>query len=66
MEDMVYSKADALNIKLILDRWMRDALEPMRPHYGVLDVGEPRGISGNIKLPSPVLATAAHWLYAEY
>lgn len=56
---------DALNGKLITDRYMRRMLAPLRPHVGVLDVGQPRKISGNITIPAPILATAANWLYGE-
>jgi len=62
---LVVINQDALNAKLITDSYMRRMLAPLRPHVGVLDVGGPRKISGNITLPAPVLATAANWLYGD-
>ena len=32
------------------------------PSYNVLDSNEPYQISGNLKMPAPVIATIANWM----
>ena len=53
---------DEMNLLLVLDEVMQIRLSRMEPHLGALDLGEPRRISGNLSIPSPVAAAIASWL----
>lgn len=53
---------DELNLMLILDKEMHDALYPLAPHMSSLDVTRPRKLSVNLKIQPPVAATIDNWL----
>ena len=48
-----------------MDQDLTALLEPLAPYHGVLDLNSPRKMSTNIEIPSPILETAANWLYEE-
>lgn len=56
---------DALNGMVILDERMYHILQAMAPHHGVLDLKKPRTLSGNIKIPAPVVNTISSWVSQE-
>ena len=54
---------DEMNLMLIHDEVMHIRLSRLAPHLGALDLGEPRKISGNLALPTPVVDTITNWMY---
>ena len=57
-------KLDSLNGMLVLDLKTHKTLERLAPYHNVLDLGEPRKISRNVALPSPVLSTIGNWIHS--
>jgi hypothetical protein len=53
---------DALNLILVPDKRMYQQMKRLSPHLYTLDLRRPRAISGNLKMPSPVVTTIANWL----
>lgn len=53
---------DELNMLLILDKAMHDNLSRLAPHTGALDLERPYAVSGNLKIPAPVISTIGNWL----
>lgn len=56
---------DELNLMLILDRKMYKRLSRLEPKFYAFDTGEPNRISGNLKLPAPVISTIANWMHED-
>lgn len=54
---------DALNGIVILDEKTLLKLDPLAPHNGVLDLRNPRAISGHVSLPAPIIATIANFIH---
>jgi hypothetical protein len=52
---------DEMNLTLILDKHTRTKMERLAPYLGVMDLKRPWTISGNIKLPAPVITTINAW-----
>lgn len=45
----------------ILDDRMYHKLKPLEPHFGALDLNNPRTISKNATIPDPVISTISAW-----
>lgn len=56
---------DEMNVNLILDHYMHTRMARLEPHLSVLDLGRPKAISRNIKLPAPVIVTISNWMYQD-
>lgn len=54
---------DEMNVELLLDRKEYEAFSRLAPHMGVLDTHAPFKISGNIKLPGPIMSTIVSWMH---
>lgn len=54
---------DEMNCELLLDQKELKAFSRLAPHMGVLDTHAPFKISGNIKLPGPVMSTIVSWMH---
>lgn len=52
---------DELNGLLITDMWLYRKMKLLSPHFGLFDLHNPRAISKNVGLPTPVVSTMAHW-----
>ena len=50
---------------LILDRKMYERLSRLEPKFYAFDTGAPNRISGNLKLPAPVISTIANWMHED-
>lgn len=55
---------DEMNAELLIDKKEHDAFSRLAPEYGVLDTHRPFKISGNVKIPGPVLSTVSNWMHA--
>jgi hypothetical protein len=53
---------DALNVMLLLDKFMEEEAEPFKPHYNVPDTAYPYCISGNLTLLSPANDILSNYL----
>lgn len=53
---------DELNLELVLDDEQAKYSERLAPHLGVFDLNQPRQISKNLQIPSPILSTIGNWL----
>jgi len=56
---------DELNITLLLDNFMHDKLKTFSPYYNVPDMYTVYGVSGNLTLSNPVVATISNHLANE-
>lgn len=56
---------DALNIYLIVDRFMHDLLERLAPKYGAMDLNSAMQYSGSLNIPAPLISTIGAWLGEE-
>ncbi len=54
---------DELSLMIITDNVLHRALERLSPIHYLLDVTVPGKISGNAKIPAPLLATTSNWLH---
>lgn len=54
---------DELNLMLILDNKMHRQLERLEPKHYAMDSGEPYKVSSHLKIPAPVIASIANWMY---
>lgn len=54
-----------MNLTLCLDNETADQAEPLAPHKNLLDIHNPRKLSGIASIPKPVVSTIAHWLHRE-
>lgn len=57
---------DQLNMTLILDNELGEAMKRLAPHLWVLSLEEPHEISGNLELQGPVVETVVNWLHEDY
>lgn len=48
---------------LIHDAKTLKRMERLAPHLGVMDLNQPRALSGHIALPAPVVITIANWVH---
>ncbi len=53
---------DEMNLMLILDQAMYEALSRLEPHFSSFDVTTPGKLSSNLKMPVPVANTIDNWL----
>lgn len=53
---------DELNFERPLDNQTSDSLYPLQPHFSVLDMNKPLGVSDAIALPKPVVETLSLFL----
>lgn len=53
---------DELNFLRPLDKKTSDALYPLQPHFSVLDMNRPLGVSDAIALPKPIVETMSLFL----
>lgn len=51
-----------MNLMLILDQAMYEALSRLEPHFSSFDVTTPGKLSSNLKMPVPVANTIDNWL----
>lgn len=56
---------DSCSIYLSLDEAMADMWYSLSPHFNIWDMSEPLHISGNVRLPKPVVASISAWLASE-
>lgn len=54
---------DQMNVELLLDRKEHDEFYRLAPHLGVMDTHSPFQVSGNVKLPGPVIGTMVNWMH---
>jgi hypothetical protein len=54
-----------MNLTLCLDNETANQAEPLSPHKNLLDIHNPRKLSGIAAIPKPVVSTIAHWLHRE-
>jgi hypothetical protein len=54
---------DEMNCELLIDQEELKAFSRLAPHLGVLDTHAPFKISGNIKLPGPIMSTIVSWMH---
>lgn len=57
---------DQLNLILILDNELREAISRLDPELWVLSPDEPHKISGNLELQGPIVDTIANWMHEDY
>jgi hypothetical protein len=57
---------DQLNMTLILDNELTNAMKRLAPHLWVMSLEEPHEISGNLELQGPVVETVVNWLHEDY
>lgn len=48
---------------MLLDSKEHDEFSRLAPHLGVMDTHAPFKVSGNIKIPGPVMSTIANWMH---
>ncbi len=56
---------DAVNCSVILDRYMADKSFALDHRFNVFSLDTPLKISGNTKLPKPVVSTMSAWEYSS-
>ncbi len=56
---------DELNMMLILDNKMHRKLKALEPCNYAMDSGSPYEVSSNLKIPAPLIATIANWMYEK-
>lgn len=54
---------DEMNVTLLDSLYLVEKFKRLDPTYNVMDTNTPHGISGNLKMPAPVIATIANWMY---
>lgn len=52
-----------MNAQLALDKKEHDEFNRLSPDTGVMDLNMPFRVSGNIKIPGPVISTAVNWIH---
>jgi hypothetical protein len=57
---------DQLNLTLMPDNYLADAVELIAPHTWVLSVDEPHELSGNLELQGPVVETIVNYVHQDY
>lgn len=59
-------KTVQLNLTLMPDEYLADALQRIAPHNWVLSISEPHQLSGNLELQGPMVETLVNWAHADY
>jgi hypothetical protein len=54
-----------MNLTLCLDNDTADQAEPLAPHKNILDIHNPRKLSGIAAIPKPVVSTISNWLHSD-
>lgn len=54
---------DEMNAEMLLDTKEHDEFSRLAPHLGVMDTHAPFKVSGNVKIPGPVMSTIANWMH---
>lgn len=54
-----------MNLTLCLDNVTADQAEPLAPHKNIMDIHNPRKLSGIAAIPKQVVSTVANWLHSE-
>ena len=54
---------DEMNVTLLDSLYLVEKFKRLDPTYNVMDTNTPHGISGNLKMPAPVIATIANWMH---
>ena len=63
VKDTADFDGDEMNTFIPVDKQEHDAFYRLAPHLSVMDTHAPFKVSGNIKIPGPVMATIAHWMH---
>lgn len=58
-------RLDALNLCICLDRKLSEGWYPLSPMFNVFELDKPFKVSGNVKIPKPVIASTSAWLLEE-
>jgi len=53
-----------MNITLCLDNVTADQAEPLSPHKNMMNIHNPRKLSGIAAIPKPVVSTIANWMHS--
>lgn len=56
---------DELNITLLIDELMADAMETFAPHHSTLEIDDPSKVSGRVTLSGPMTATISNYINEE-
>lgn len=54
-----------MNLTLCLDNVTADQAEPLAPHKNIMDIHDPRKLSGIAAIPKPVVSTISNWLHSK-
>jgi hypothetical protein len=54
-----------MNLTLCLDNVTADQAEPLAPHKNIMDIHNPRKLSGIAAIPKQVVSTVANWLHSD-
>lgn len=54
-----------MNLTLCLDNVTADQAEPLAPHKNIMDIHNPRKLSGIAAIPKQVVSTVANWLHSQ-
>lgn len=57
--------SDQMNLTLCLDNDTADQAEPLAPHKNIMDIHNPRKLSGIAAIPKQVVSTIANWLHND-
>lgn len=55
-----------LNLTLLPDNYLADAMMRLAPHNWVLDPDKPHQVSGNLALQAPVIETIINYAHDDY
>jgi hypothetical protein len=56
---------DAMNVYLIVDKFMHDLLERLAPKYGAMDLNAPLQYSSSLNVPAPTVSCIGAWMREE-
>lgn len=56
---------DEVNCMLLLDNFMTEKMEPLKPYKSTFSMDRPYEVSNNLSIPKPVIATTGNWLHTE-
>jgi len=54
-----------MNVQLLVDEYLRDLFQPMRPHASVADMSKPGGVSGRLSLTDTLVSTISNYIENE-
>ena len=60
-----WNNQDQMNLTLCLDNDTADQAEPLAPHKNMMDIHNPRKLSGIAAMPKQVVSTMANWLHRD-